>query len=189
MFIEQHTKLNYRILFSSITFWDNDNLTLHVQVAPNFIGYNPSIENECVVLDVLELIDTLSTDGKGYLLTCECGYAEDSDILSPLTKNSDDKYIYWDLDIKSYRTILSHPLSKRESGTLRLIFDKNEYRDSIIEMMSELQKIIREGIAASSLSKKNLTNTYGLKDNFHNIIKNYPHITHLPVENINPYDL
>ena len=160
-----------------------------MQATPAFLGYNQDIDDDCVVLDIHELVASLNTTTptKGYPLTCECGYAEDVGITDPVLLTHTEEYIYWDLNIAHYRAILSAPYAEIPEGILRLAFPKQQYRNAIIRLVKTLQNFIRNGVQINLLEPQDFTRTYGADKLAESIKQDYPQLKFIAVNEIKPH--
>ncbi|MBP4134417.1 hypothetical protein [Gallibacterium anatis] len=187
--IELLTEFKYKIRASMFTFWSEDDIEITLQATPAFLSYNQDITDDCVVLDIHELVASLkiSSPAKSYLLTCECGYADDVGITAPILLTHTKEYIYWDLDITHYRAILSLPYAEIPEGILRLIFPKQQYRNAIIRLVKTLQHFILNGVEIDLLEPQDFTRTYGAAALVESIKQEHPQLKFISVDEINPH--
>lgn len=99
-------------------------------------------EHEDIVLDLKSLLESARKPGGYFLLTCECGIADDADIheLIFVQHPSPDK-IVWELDIQGLRSALvKETWLTHQDGYVRLIFDRTQYVADLRRMVVEVQQ-------------------------------------------------
>ncbi len=99
-----------------------------------------------IVLDLKALFESARKPGGYFLLTCECGYADDAGIkeLIFVQHQSLDK-IVWELDIQGLRSALvKEEWLTHQDGYVRLIFDRSQYVADLHRMVDEVQRANKE---------------------------------------------
>lgn len=99
-----------------------------------------------IVFDLKALFASARKPGGYFLLTCECGYADDADIkeLIFVQHLSPDK-IVWELDIQGLRSALvKEEWITHQDGYVRLIFDRSQYVADLHRMVAEVQQANKE---------------------------------------------
>lgn len=179
MYYELKAQLNYQLCYPILTEWPDEDAEVNIRVKPVLQGYNPNMDDDCVVLDIDLLMDAYQKleNLNDYYLTCECDYAEDVGILAPLDITITQNEVYWDLDIASYRAILMPPYVHERQGTLRLIFDKHQYQESIHRLLKQLQSIVINGIDVDQLKNAQC---------YPRLLSNHVHLKTLFVDSIYP---
>lgn len=103
---------------------------------------------ECgdIVLDLKRLLDSARKPGGYFLLTCECGDADDADIKELIfVQHPSPDIIEWEIDVQGTRAALSRDdwLTHRD-GYVRLVFERGHYVDDLRRMVAEVQKANKE---------------------------------------------
>ncbi len=99
-----------------------------------------------IVLDLQSLLESARKSGGYFLLTCECGYADDADIkeLIFVQHLSPDK-IVWEVDVQGLRSALvKEEWLTHQDGFVRLVFDRNQYVSDLHRMVVEVQQANKE---------------------------------------------
>lgn len=99
-----------------------------------------------IVLDLKPLLESARKLGGYFLLTCECGYADDADIkeLIFVQHQSPDK-IVWELDIQGLRSALvKEEWLTHQDGYVSLVFDRSQYMADLRRMVEEVQQANKE---------------------------------------------
>ena len=99
-----------------------------------------------IVLDLKSLFESARKPGGYFLLTCECGYADDAEIheLIFVQHLSHDK-IVWELDIQGLKAALvKETWLTHQDGYVRLIFDRSQYVADLHRMVAEVQQANKE---------------------------------------------
>lgn len=98
---------------------------------------------EDIVLDLQALFESARKPGGYFLLTCECGYADDADIkeLIFVQHMSPDKVV-WEVDVQGLRSALvKETWLAFQDGYVRLIFDRSQYVADLQRMVKEVQRV------------------------------------------------
>lgn len=189
MIYELKTDFRYKIRIAMVIFWDDNDIEVNLNITPDFDGYNRNIVDDCVVMDFYHLLDSLSQNVTCYLLTCECGMADDVGITAPITTNIQDDNIIWNIPIQHYRDILSEPYSALNDDILSLIFDKTQYTQTVFQLIRELKTLVKQGISTKHLKIEDFTRSYHAAEWFlPELTEKHSDLTHLPIAEINPYD-
>ena len=152
MIYELKTELRYRLCISSFLY-DDGLVELDICAKPDFEAYNNEIKDDCVVLDVDVLLSLLELEGERqcYPMTCECGWAEDVGINAPLLYQMTDTEIYWDIPVEKYTDIIKTTYAEQGIDTLRLIFNKTDYSETVVNLARKLKYLSENGIRRSEL--------------------------------------
>ena len=157
--------LRYRLRYPSlINIADPDDPALNLVVTPAFESFNPDVRDDCVVFDVPALFDTLENGGTNYLLTRECGWAEDVDIGAPISVRVTPAHIEWTLELQHYHHILRAPWCEQTTGTLTLQFYRAQYRRALWQLLHDLYQVARNGVCLATLKQEDITRGYGQAD-------------------------
>lgn len=99
-----------------------------------------------IVLDLKTLLDSACRPGGYFLLTCECGYADDADIKELIfVQHPSPDAIAWEVDIQGMRSALvEETWLTHQEGYVRLIFDRSQYAEDLYRMVTEVQRANRE---------------------------------------------
>lgn len=103
-------------------------------------------EYEDIVLDLKGLFESAHKPGGYFLLTCECGYADDAGIkeLIFVQHQSPDK-IVWELDVQGLQSAFAKETwLTHQDGFVRLVFDRNQYVADLRRMVAEVQQANKE---------------------------------------------
>ncbi|WP_293730014.1 hypothetical protein [uncultured Actinobacillus sp.] len=163
----------------------SDEIDISIAVLPDFDGYNRE-GDECMVFDFWALADNLNKDISYYPITCECGMPDDAAIDAPLNQKVSDKEIIWDIPIKDYRWTIV-PQYKELDGTLRIIFDKQDFEQTVLRMNNELRSLLKNGIEITTIKPEQFIDLYGGAFSLEIAITNQPHITYAQISSIYPY--
>lgn len=161
-----------------------------LNVTPDFCGYNTHVLDDCVVMDLSVLLHILKMCGteKHYLLTCECGDAEDVGIMSPASITVTATEIYVDFSVDDYLDILVPEYTEQKGETLRIVFNKNQYEATVLELMQILKKLYLEGVVIDSLTERDFTRAYGSWQTLQELRRQWPGMQKLEISSINPFD-
>jgi hypothetical protein len=112
-------------------------------------------EHDDLVLDLKPLLDSARRPGGYFLLTCECGIADDAGIEEAIfVQHPSPDTIEWDIDIQgALPAFYGESWLAHQEGYLRLLFDRHQYVDDLRRMVAEVQQANRElelyGVAGS----------------------------------------
>lgn len=187
---ELKTEFRYKLRISMVIYDGYDNVDyVNLNITPDFDGYNRNIADDCVVISVYELLDTLTRNVIYDLLTCECGQADDVGIEGPITSTISGNTVTWEMSIKDYQEILDKPYSELTEGILRLIFDKTQYTQAVHQLIRELKTFIKQGIPTATLTAEDFTRTYYTAKKFlPELAGKYSHLNYLNIGQIAPDD-
>lgn len=103
-------------------------------------------EHGDIVLDLQSLFESARKPGGYWLLTCECGEADDADIHEPIfVQHLSPDTIVWELDTQGLRAALvKETWLTHQKGYVRLIFDRNQYVADLRRMVVEVQQANKE---------------------------------------------
>jgi|CXWL01.1.fsa_nt_gi hypothetical protein len=109
-------------------------------------GLQMAGEHGDIVLDLQSLFESARKPGGYWLLTCECGEADDADIHEPIfVQHLSPDTIVWELDIQGLRAALVKEMwLTHQEGYVRLIFDRNQYVADLRRMVVEVQQANKE---------------------------------------------
>lgn len=99
-----------------------------------------------IVLDLKTLFESARKPGGYFLLTCECGIADDADIYELIfVQHLSPDTIVWELDIQGLKAALvKETWLTHQEGYVRLIFDRSQYVADLRRMVVEVQKANKE---------------------------------------------
>lgn len=99
-----------------------------------------------IVLDLKALFESARKPGGYFLLTCECGYADDADIKEFIfVRHPSPDTIAWELDIQGLRSALVKEMwLTHQDGYVRLIFERSQYVADLRRMVVEVQQANKE---------------------------------------------
>lgn len=99
-------------------------------------------EHRQVVLDLKELLESVSKPGAYFLLNCECGLADDAGIMDRIVVHYPSAYfIVWELDVQAYRLLLQRDgRFAQRNGHVRLIFTREQYEADLQRMVDEAKQ-------------------------------------------------
>lgn len=187
MLYELKTELNYKIRYFQIDD-DPECPEICIGIQPDFDGYNRE-GNECTVLDFLALLQEMDNNTSYYPITCECGMPDDTGIYAPLRQTVTDTEIWWDISIEDYQWTVS-PEYSEQTGTLRIIFNKQQYQQAVKKMNAELRSMFENGIEIATINPDNFIELYGGVYNLeelHKALVDYPQTTYARVSTFHPY--
>lgn len=95
-----------------------------------------------IVLDLLPLLESACKPGGYWLLTCECGIADDADIHEQIFVQhpSPDK-IVWEVDVQGLRAaLIKETWLTHQEGYVRLVFDRVQYEADLRRMVAVAQE-------------------------------------------------
>lgn len=184
MLYELRSKLNYKIRYFQVDDYD-DEIDISIAVLPDFDGYNRE-GDECTVFDFWELADNLNKDISYYPITCECRMPDDAAINAPLSQKISNNEIIWDIPIKDYRWTID-PQYKELDGTLRIIFDKQHFGQTVLRMNNELRSLLKNGIEITTIKPEQFIELYGGTYSLETAIANQPQIAYAQISSIHPY--
>lgn len=103
-------------------------------------------EHGDIVLDLKRLFDSVHRPGGYFLLTCECGIADDADIHELIfVQHLPPDKIVWELDIQGLRSALAKETwLTHQDGYVRLIFERSQYVADLRRMVVEVQQANKE---------------------------------------------
>jgi len=103
-------------------------------------------EHGDIVLDLKALFESARKPGGYFLLTCECGYADDADIKELIfVQHPSPDMIAWELDIQGLRSALvKEAWLTHQDGYVRLIFDRSQYVADLHRMVVDVQQANKE---------------------------------------------
>lgn len=109
-------------------------------------GLKMAGEHGDIVLDLKALLESACKPGGYFLLTCECGCAEDADIHELIfVQHPSPDTIAWELDIQGLRSALvKETWLTHQDGYVRLIFDRSLYVTDLRRMVAEVQQANKE---------------------------------------------
>ncbi|PJG82321.1 hypothetical protein [Caviibacterium pharyngocola] len=187
MIYELRTKLNYKIRYTTI---NTNPIEISVIVTPDFNGYNQG-GNECTVFDFLALYEKMDKNSSYYPITCECGFPDDAGIYAPISQKLTETEIYWDIPITDYPYTLSPEYSKLENGTLRIIFNKQQYQQTTKQIVTLLKSFIESGIEISTIKAEDFISVYSGANYFTEVINpliiQNTQLTHIKLHELHPY--
>lgn len=157
MLYELNIEFNYQIRYTQI---DDDSLEIDLIVSPDLKCYDKE-RDECSVFDFFALYEEMDRDSSYYPITCECGCPDDTAIYAPINQKVTDSEIYWDIPIIHYPSVFNIESQHLEDGTLRLIFNKQQYQHTILQMISQIKLFITNGIKISTIKETDFINLYG----------------------------
>lgn len=99
-----------------------------------------------IVLDLKTLFESARKPGGYFLLTCECGCADDADIQEFIfVQHASPGKIVWELDVQGLRSVLvKETWLTHQDGYVRLIFERSQYVADLRRMVAEVQKANKE---------------------------------------------
>lgn len=99
-----------------------------------------------IVLNLQALLQSVRKPGGYFLLTSECGYAEDADIHELIfVQHPSPNKIVWELDVQGLRSALVKETQlTHQEGYVRLIFDRSQYVTDLHRMVAETQQANKE---------------------------------------------
>ncbi|MGQ0287128.1 hypothetical protein ACT2CV_07990 [Pasteurellaceae bacterium 22721_9_1] len=185
MVYELKTELGYQIRY----FQADDEPAIDIAIQPKFNGYHLE-GDECTVFDFLALSEEMNNNTSYYPITCECGMPDDAAIYSPLTQTVTEFEIYWDIPIADYRWTVSPEYSELD-GVLRLIFDKQQFQQTVLQMNTEARSLVENGVEIATIKPEQFIKLYGSGDYFLDILQTAvvgnPLITHAKVGELHPF--
>lgn len=103
-------------------------------------------EHDDIVLDLKALFESARKPGGYFLLTCECGYADDADIKEfVFVQHPSPDTIVWEVDIQGLRSaLIKDTWLTHQDGYVRLIFDRSQYVTDLRRMVAEVQRANKE---------------------------------------------
>jgi len=95
-----------------------------------------------IVLDLQSLLESARKPGGYFLLTCECGIADDAGIEELIfVQHLPNDKVVWELDIQGLRSALvKETWLTHKDGFVRLIFDRAQYVTDLRHMVEEVQR-------------------------------------------------
>ncbi len=189
-----YSDLDFLIRYSSICFTDEDDKArpdvLFAQCTPLFNGYNFDLKDDCVVYDIFSLIESAKEEGLHWLLTCECGIADDVGIYAAcLVSHPDTQTIVWEFEISQYQDLLIAPFNAMKTGWLRIIFERQAYQSAIQRMVIEVQYRLQTLIPFHMIQPQEFTRTFNYQTTLHDLQKKFIQIKTLQIEDFNPLSL
>ena len=99
-----------------------------------------------IVLDLQSLFKSVRKPGGYFLLTSECGDADDADIHELIfVQHPSPDTIVWELDIQGLKAaLIKETWLTHQDGYVRLIFDRSQYVDDLRCMVAEVQQANKE---------------------------------------------
>ena len=109
-------------------------------------GLEMAGEYDDIVLDLKALLESARKPGGYFLLTCECGIADDADIHELIfVQHPSPNTIAWELDIQGLRSALvKETWLTHQDGYVRLIFERSQYVADLRRMVVEVQQANNE---------------------------------------------
>lgn len=109
-------------------------------------GLQMADEHDDIVLDLKTLLDSARRPAGYYLLTCECGLADDAGIEELIfVQHPTPDTIEWDVDIQGTRSaMVKETWLTHQDGYIRLIFDRSRYVADLRRMVVEVQQANKE---------------------------------------------
>ncbi len=157
-FVELTSRIGWRVKFSQIIFDDPPYLVM--QLIPELPGCDGNLDQQDIVWNVFDLIDSIKRPGAYQLFTCECGYAEDADLHEMvLVSYPDAASIIWELDIPGLKSLLDFSFAEGTVGFVRLVFRREEYEADVRSMIHEMRDC-----GQTRLTPLVTPDRYGLKD-------------------------
>lgn len=95
-----------------------------------------------IVLDPLTLLESAKRPGGYFLLTCECGYADDADIHEQIfVQHPSPEQIVWGVDVQGLRSALvKETWLTHQDGYVRLVFERAQYESDLRRMVADAQE-------------------------------------------------
>lgn len=99
-------------------------------------------EHGDIVLDLLPLLESACKPGRYFLLTCECGIADDADIYEQIfVQHPAPDKIVWEVDVQGLRAALvKETWLTQQDGYVRLVFDRAQYEADLRRMVAVAQE-------------------------------------------------
>lgn len=179
-------ELDYRIRYSMFHFLDDQPESLSIQVQPQFTGCRVHFDDDAVVYNLYNLIESCRQEGNWYLLTCECNYADDIGIYSKIQVSHDSSSIIWNIHTPDYISIIDEEWNTR-AQYLQLIFNKNQYCQTVCKLIEDLQEKIRSPVSLETLKATDFTKSYNDIAIHQDLLTAFPNIS-LPVQPVYPHE-
>lgn len=184
--------LDYRIRYPMVIFEQcpqNGQIKpdyLVAQITPAFSGYNHDVRDDCVVYDMGQLAQSVHQAGAFQILTCECGIADDVGIEGEIKVWHEREKIFWSLSLAEYQDITVY--SEQQYDDLVLVFERQQYIETVIRMLDDADRILQQEIPMRSLEREDFTRSYSTADLLEDWSERYPNHAALRVERLQPYD-
>lgn len=127
--------------------WGNGGDKLPTEQELKFIpalecGLDMAGEYGDIVLDPLTLLESAIRPGGYFLLTCECGIADDADIHEQVfVQHPSPEQIVWEVDVQGLRAALvKETWLTHQDGYVRLVFERALYESDLRSMVVEAQE-------------------------------------------------
>jgi len=118
----------------------NDEISADVVLEPRVPYCESDLYDKGIVFDLRALIDSVSRPGCHFIFNCICGIHDCVGLDDGVhVAHPNTKQIIWELDIERCAPVLQPDF--RESGFVRLIFDRAQYLRSVQSMLEEIKSL------------------------------------------------
>lgn len=180
--------LNYCFRYPFVSFFEDVPDSLPFLIQPVLPTFKTKFTDDCVVMDISELAESVTQSRSFQILTCECGMPDDVGIMGCINVIHQEESVIWEFAIDDYRTLLSQPWEDMQDGRIRLYFERQKYQDAVRKLMDEIEQLLSVSVALADLIPEQFTSSYGWRDTLDEVQKKFPDCI-LNVELCFPYYL
>lgn len=182
-------RLAHKIRYSYIVFDDDQPDFLAAQATPDFTQFNHQIADDCVVYNIFELAASAYSEGSFWILTCECGIPDDTEIYAPIEVFHEADTICWKIPLWQYPDIIDGYTQEYGQGDwLKLVFKRTQYIQAAQAMQEDIRYHLQSLIPFRMLKESDCTRAYHFGKQLPDLKNSFPDCRLLQIETFNPYD-